>query len=679
MGKVDLKAIGTAALNRVIRCAIYARYSSDNQRESSIDQQIRNCREAAARKGWIIVEEHIYTDSEKTGTTTHGREGLAKLMKAAKSKSKPFDYILVDDTSRLGRNKADVFKNIDILSFHKVWLYFVENGLDSSESWFDNAFTNNAQRDQDYSKSLAHKVRRGKRGQFLAGYHPGNLCYGYMNVPDEDPTRRGEYGRPAVRGVWQVINPEEARVLVRIFEAYASGMSMREIAEMLNAEGVPTAMGSRSGRKVYWCKSAIAEMLRNRRYVGETTWGRSYQERNPETGKMVTRYVDHEQWDRMPKPELRIISDELFERVQRQLQLATRGFGVKRLGGMSRAKNGREYILSGLLRCGVCDGPMTIRTTNPSRYGCARHHESGTCSNKATIRADVLEQRVIAALSQNLLSEDLREELVRELWNHLREASKAAATRLSSEGSDRTQMEADRKSLVAQIDNITKAIKESGHSRWLLEELRELDAKVSHLDEALAALAVPPSKNITEDELREFLESATLRFEEILSSEPEVLRNELRRRITSITLMPTVDEQGPLYKVTGDVDLFVTSEGVAQSNQPELVGLHYTLPLSLEIAACRTWKKRSAKAATDEGIDYEVDPEAPDDLCEATEIGAMWREVMAMDVPAFLDAEIELLRQEGALKPSNTSSYPVYAADLYRLGYGGLNLAAIEA
>jgi DNA invertase Pin-like site-specific DNA recombinase len=64
-------------------CAIYARYSSDNQRESSIEDPIQNCRETAARKGWVIIEWHIYTDSEKSGTTIDGRDKLARLMTAA--------------------------------------------------------------------------------------------------------------------------------------------------------------------------------------------------------------------------------------------------------------------------------------------------------------------------------------------------------------------------------------------------------------------------------------------------------------------------------------------------------------------------------------------------------------------------------------------------------------------
>jgi len=645
-----------------VRCAIYARYSSDNQHESSIDDQIRNCREMAARKGWVILEEHIYRDDEKTGTTIHGRDGLAQLKEAAKSKPKPFDYVLVDDTSRLGRNKADVFKIVDVLSFHKIWLYFVEDGLDSSEPWFDNAFTGKAQRDQEYSKSLAHKVRRGKRGRFLAGYHPGNTCFGYINVPDEDPTLKGQYGRPGVRGVWQVINPEEARIVVRIFKAYAVGMSMRQIARMLNAEGIPTAMSSRTGRKKYWCQSAIREMLKNRRYIGETTWGRTYQERDPESGKMVTRYVDEADWDRVKKTELQIISDELFERVQQQLKRATRGFGIKQLGGMSRATSGRHYLFSGLLKCGICGGSMIITTTNPSRYGCARHRNSNTCKNRATILVSDIEERLMAALTRNLLSDDLEADIVRALLGEVREANRSAGFRQSTAAQSRVQIEAERKSVDAQIKNVASAIKAMGHSPSLLEELKGLEAQAVRLNDALAALLIPAPKDVTEGEIRAFLKESRQRFTDVLNAEPEIVRNELRRRISSITLTPSVNEHGPVYEVAGDVALFVEPKGVEQSSQPGLDALHYTLPISLKIAACRNHQRRAQAETGSQEIGDE-----PDAICG---------EAIEVDILVLFHAVIHRLRQTGALKSERRADGGTH---LFLPEFGGLRLAARAA
>jgi site-specific DNA recombinase len=85
-----------------MRCAIYARYSSDLQRPTSIEDQIRRCKEFAARQGWTVVEEFICFDEARTAATLAGREGLHSLLAAAKRKPAAFECLRVDDTSRLG-------------------------------------------------------------------------------------------------------------------------------------------------------------------------------------------------------------------------------------------------------------------------------------------------------------------------------------------------------------------------------------------------------------------------------------------------------------------------------------------------------------------------------------------------------------------------------------------------
>jgi site-specific DNA recombinase len=85
-----------------LRCAIYARFSSDRQSPISIEDQIRKCREYARRQGWAILEEHIYADHAISGTSAE-RTGLQKLLAVAEQK----DAILIEDTSRLTRKLAD--------------------------------------------------------------------------------------------------------------------------------------------------------------------------------------------------------------------------------------------------------------------------------------------------------------------------------------------------------------------------------------------------------------------------------------------------------------------------------------------------------------------------------------------------------------------------------------------
>ena len=90
----------------MLRCAIYARYSTDKQNPLSIDDQVRKCREFAQRQGWDVLDGRIYCDEAITGASDE-RTGLQRLLDAATSSSHPFDAILVDDTSRLSRKLAD--------------------------------------------------------------------------------------------------------------------------------------------------------------------------------------------------------------------------------------------------------------------------------------------------------------------------------------------------------------------------------------------------------------------------------------------------------------------------------------------------------------------------------------------------------------------------------------------
>ena len=89
-----------------VRCAVYTRYSSKRQRESSTTDQIRNCRVGAERKGWVVLDEYIRSDEELTGRTLAGREGIADLIRLAMQRPNPFDCILIDDTSRAPRSNA---------------------------------------------------------------------------------------------------------------------------------------------------------------------------------------------------------------------------------------------------------------------------------------------------------------------------------------------------------------------------------------------------------------------------------------------------------------------------------------------------------------------------------------------------------------------------------------------
>ncbi len=174
---------------KFVRVAIYARYSSELQNNSSIEQQIRACREYAADQGWIIIEECIFYDEAKSGQSLAGRDGLDALMTQVDGPEPPFDGILIADTSRFGRKLTDTLQMSEKLEYRKIFLYFVENELDSRDRNFRQLFIDSGRRDEEYVRFVAKKVHTGQRERALNGHLPNGRVFGYDNVPVEDPTR----------------------------------------------------------------------------------------------------------------------------------------------------------------------------------------------------------------------------------------------------------------------------------------------------------------------------------------------------------------------------------------------------------------------------------------------------------------------------------------------------------
>src|SRR5271170_345964 len=391
-------------MSATVRCAIYARFSSDLQRLTSIEDQLRRCCDFAAQQGWTVIEEFVRCDEARSAATLTGRDALQSLLAASKNHPPRFDCLLVDDTSRLARYLPDVLKMNDSLQYHGVFIYTVAQRLDCREKTSRSLLTLHGMMDEQFLVSLGEKVHRGQEGRALNGFQPGGKCYGYRNIPVEDLTRNGKYGRFAISGVKLEIIEEEAAVVRRIFEMYAEGTSQATIAKTLNAEGVPAPNPPRTRQVRSWCVSSIFEMLRNERYRGVFVWNRTKKERNPETGRKTSRPRPESEWKRVDVSEWRIVSDELWERAQARKRFAGRRFSPSHMGGFNRSERSKRYIFSGFLVCGACGSKMVIASGSGKRgyvkYGCPSHRYRGTCLNGLMIRQDRLEAQLIAGLTE---------------------------------------------------------------------------------------------------------------------------------------------------------------------------------------------------------------------------------------------------------------------------------------
>ncbi|HWR16056.1 MAG TPA: recombinase family protein [Terriglobales bacterium] len=560
-----------------VRVAIYARYSSDLQRPTSIEDQIRNCRAIAGRNGWIVVEEYIRSDAEITGQSLDGRDGLNELIELAKTTPKPFDGILIDDTSRFGRYLPDVVRLADILEGYGVFLHFGTQGLDSRSPGFRQVFIISAMMDEQSVASMRDKVHRGQHGRVLNGCVPGGKCYGYQNIPIEDPTRKGEWGRPAVIGVNQRPIPAEAAIVRRIFEMYAAGSSYADVAKALNKEGVLSPQPPRKGRVRAWCPSAIREMLLNEKYRGVQVWNRTKTVRNRDkNGRIEQRPRDESEWVRVEVPELRIVSDELWQAAREQNRIVREKHDPKRLGGMNRTEASRRYIFSGLLECGVCGRNMTTVSGKApnARYGCPNHRFRGVCSNDVTIPQRRLEEQLLTALSRNLLDHTEQESLVRAVTDQVRANLEAQASRARHATERQADLKQERAKLAKKATNLAAAIADYSMSATLKMELQAVEARLNDVDKMLAPAPAAAVPSFSDDEVREFVKQTCQNLVDVLSGDPVTARRELQKRITKLVLTPRRLVGRRTLAVTGDVSLFSRPD-VMVTNSTGGIDQHY--------------------------------------------------------------------------------------------------------
>jgi site-specific DNA recombinase len=163
------------------RAAIYARISTDKQNPLSPADQERKCREYAERNGIVVLDGRVYVD-ELSGVGMD-RPFLQKLLRAAFSPARPFDVILVDDTSRLSRSTEGVLSIYHRLNFAGIQLIAVSQNIDSLHDQAETLITIHGLIDSTYIRELAKKTHRGCESAVLRGLHVGGSCFGYGTAP----------------------------------------------------------------------------------------------------------------------------------------------------------------------------------------------------------------------------------------------------------------------------------------------------------------------------------------------------------------------------------------------------------------------------------------------------------------------------------------------------------------
>jgi site-specific DNA recombinase len=455
------------------RVALYARYSSDHQRDASIEDQLRQCRERVAREGWTIVE--TYSDRAISGASLI-RSGIQSLL--ADAQAGRFDMVLSEALDRLSRDQEDIAGIFKRLRFAGVTIFTLSEG-EINELHVGLKGTMNAL----FLKDLAMKTHRGIRGRVEAGKIGGGNAYGYRVVHQLDAR-----GKP-IRGERAIIE-EQAEIVHRIFREYVAGKGPRRIAADLNREDIPSPTGKRwSDTTIRGNRIISSGILNCELYIGIIRWNRQRKLKNPDTGRSAYRLNRESEWIRAEAPELRIVPQELWDAGKtRQNELtalyhnqiegsraAVRTMIAKN-GGLNATHRPRT-LLSGLLSCGCCGGSYARR--GQDRYACTNHLLGNGCDNPRTVDRKVLETRVLAGLRERMMTPEIAAEAMRA---YTQETNRLNRERRSSAESTRRQLAEAAKA----IAEIVRVIEQGGWHRALSDRLTELEAKQDSLTARLS-------------------------------------------------------------------------------------------------------------------------------------------------------------------------------------------------
>ena len=441
-----------------MRAVIYARYSSDLQRDASIEDQVRVCRRRIEAEGWSLVR--VYSDHGASGVSRL-RAGYQGLFQDARRQQ--FDVVVAESLDRLSRDQEHVAGLYKQLSFHDVLLITIGEG-EISELHVGLKGAMSAL----YLKDLAQKTRRGLEGRVRQGRSAGGLSYGYRVVrtvgPDGAPTT-GE----------REIDRNEADVVHRIFAYFAGGKSSRAIAKDLNDRGVAGPRGAPWGAStIYGNWRRGTGILNNELYVGRLVWNRQRFVKDPEMNRRQARPNPEGEWVVEEIPALRVVTDELWSSVKDR-QSTTRQAIVGDRGVRSELARQPHYLFSELLACGACGGGYTL--VGARHYGCANSGNRGTCDNRLTIRRDVLEETVLRGLKDNLLQPELIHEFVttyQQEYNRLRR----------NQANEQASAHAELARVERQIRNIVEAVKAGMFAPTMNDELMALEERKTRLIEA---------------------------------------------------------------------------------------------------------------------------------------------------------------------------------------------------
>ena len=431
------------------KAVIYARYSSDNQRDASIDQQVKACTNYAQQQGYQVIR--TYDDRALTGKTDKRPAFLRMIRDSAKCE---FQHVIVYAMDRFSRNKYDSAIYKQKLRENGVTVLSAMEHLtdDPTGHLMESILEGFA---QYYSEELSQKIHRGLHDNAEKAIVNGSVPLGY---------RRGKDGHAE-------IIPEEAETVREIFRRVLEGEQLIRIAEDLNRRGIKTKTGS------LWNKSSFNRILSNERYIG------------------VYLYKGHRIEGGFPV----IVDKDTFD----SAQVYIRGKPKARGGTTRRRCRGDTYLLTGKLYCGECDSPMSgvsgkTQAASPYYYyQCTKKRYEKAC-HKKNVPRDQIERQITQQIMVILNDDELLEWMAKSAIEHLESERNTAEIEA---------LRADLAEVVRKRDNLRKNMETGEVLPIVLQWLQERQQEIDELTLRIKALEKMDLIDITEEMILAYLAS----------------------------------------------------------------------------------------------------------------------------------------------------------------------------
>ena len=405
--------------------AIYARYSSHNQREESIEQQVEECMAFAKANNLNVVE--VYADKAISGRTDK-RTSFQRMMRDAEKRK--FQVVIAYKSNRIARNMLNALQYEAKLDLFGIKTFYAKEEFGNTAAGRF-ALRTMMNVNQFYSENMSEDIKRGLMDNALQCKVNCFLPLGYVRGSDDK----------------YVIDEAEADIVREIFHKALADVPLADIASDLNGRGIRTKRGA------LWNKGSFHRMLTNDVYIG------------------VYRYSGVVVEGGVPP----IIEREVFEAMQRKL--------VNKKNPRGRHRENGDYLLTGKLHCGEC-GAFMVGMSGTGKggdlhyyYVCqAKRSAAGKCK-KTNVRRDWIERRVAELTKDAILHDDVIEWIADNAVSFQQQARRTSEIKLIEQ-----QLSDSRKA----HKNIMNAIEAGVFTASTKDRLLELEGEISKLERSLA-------------------------------------------------------------------------------------------------------------------------------------------------------------------------------------------------